>query len=119
MKAIVDYIALSSIVVALVTTVAVAGVVMAWSAWTTHRHGGAGNLVRIAAPPQAEPAGAALLWGNLSGLAVPWWRRLAWGQPHLVFEYAFSGRVADVRIWVPASVPVRLVEKAVAAAWPG
>ena len=44
------------------------------------------RLVRVLAPPDVDPQGAATLWTNLVALLRPAWRRLLGGQPHLGFE---------------------------------
>ncbi|WP_051451406.1 type IV secretory system conjugative DNA transfer family protein [Actinospica robiniae] len=77
------------------------------------------RVLEIACPPESGPAGATTLWGNLLGLHRPRWRRLISGQPHVSFEYAFTGRDLAVRMWVPGTVPPDFVERAVEAAWPG
>ena len=77
------------------------------------------RLVTILAPPQPDPDGAAALWGNLAGLLRPRWRRLLCGQPHLCFEYHLTAHASTIRMWVPGPVPPGLVERAIAAAWPG
>ncbi len=77
------------------------------------------RLVTILAPPQPDPDGAAALWGNLAGLLRPRWRRLLCGQPHLCFEYRLAVQASTIRMWVPGPVPPGLVERAIAAAWPG
>src|SRR5690606_4643236 len=44
----------------------------------------------------------------------------AWfGQPHLIWEYAFTGSRLSVRVWAPGNVATNLVIHAVDAAWPG
>ena len=63
--------------------------------------------------------GGEVLWGQLTGLLRPWWRRITAGQPHLAFEYAWSSDGLTVRLWLPAAVPTALVRRAVEAAWPG
>ena len=78
--------------------------------------------VTILAPPQAGPAGAAALWGHLTGLLRPAWARWWHGQPHLGWEYAWAGGTAagmSIRLWVPGTIPPGLIERAVEAAWPG
>jgi hypothetical protein len=78
--------------------------------------------VTVLAPPQAGPAGAAALWGHLTGLLRPAWARWRHGQPHLGWEYAWSGGDAagmSIRLWVPGTIPPGLIERAVEAAWPG
>ncbi|HEU0130817.1 MAG TPA: TraM recognition domain-containing protein [Mycobacteriales bacterium] len=75
--------------------------------------------VAILSPPEVEPDGAAALWDNLHDLLRPRWRRLAFGQPHLAFEYVWTVEGLSISLWVPGGVPRRLVEQAVEAAWPG
>ncbi|MFI6321584.1 type IV secretory system conjugative DNA transfer family protein [Nonomuraea sp. NPDC050556] len=76
------------------------------------------RFVEILAPPVADMPGAEALWGNLMGLLRPAWKRLLFGQPHLVFEYLFGSDGVHIRLWVPGAVPQRLVEHAIEAAWP-
>jgi TraM recognition site of TraD and TraG/Type IV secretion-system coupling protein DNA-binding domain len=75
--------------------------------------------VTILAPPEADPAGPQALWGHLTGLLRPAWRRLAAGQPHLSFEYAWTRAGVTISLWVPGSVPPGMAERAVESAWPG
>jgi hypothetical protein len=78
--------------------------------------------VTILAPPEAGPAGAAALWGHLTGLLRPPWARWWHGQPHLGWEYTWAGGDAagmSIRLWVPGTLPPGLIERAVEAAWPG
>jgi hypothetical protein len=77
------------------------------------------RLVRILAPPEVDPEGAATLWSNLVALLRPAWRRLLGGQPHLGFEVTSGPHGLRIGLWVPGSVPEGLVERAVEAAWPG
>jgi hypothetical protein len=86
-----------------------------------HRHHAhRARQVTIAAPPQAEPAAAAALWANLHGLLRPSGRRRwLYGAPHLVWQYAWTGRQLTISIWVPGTVADGAVEAAVRAAWPG
>ena len=82
----------------------------------------AARQVTVLAPPQAGPAGAAALWGHLTGLLRPAWARWWHGQPHLGWEYAWAGGDAagmSIRLWVPGTIPPGLIERAVEAAWPG
>ncbi|WP_433498810.1 type IV secretory system conjugative DNA transfer family protein [Sphaerimonospora sp. CA-214678] len=76
------------------------------------------RCVEILAPPVADMPGAEALWGNLIGLLRPSWKRLLFGQPHLVFEYVFSSDGVKIRLWVPGVIPQHLVEHAIEAAWP-
>jgi hypothetical protein len=76
------------------------------------------RIVTILAPPEVEASGAAALWSNLHDLLRPRWRRLLGGQPHLGFEYGWSDRGLEIRMWVPGVVPPGMVERAIEAAWP-
>lgn len=75
--------------------------------------------VTVLAPPTVDPAGGEALWANLVGLLRPAWRRLLAGQPHLVWEYAFTSTGTTIRLLVPGAIPPGLVERAGEAAWPG
>lgn len=77
------------------------------------------HVVEVLAPPQVAPKGGEILWAQLAGLLRPWWRRITTGQPHLSFEYAWSHTGLCIRLWVPGTVPLGLVRRAVEAAWPG
>ncbi|SHL81334.1 hypothetical protein [Streptomyces yunnanensis] len=77
------------------------------------------RCVEILAPPLVAPKGGEVLWAQLSGLLRPWWRRLSTGQPHLAFEYTWSHTGLRISLWVPGTVPLGLVRRAVEAAWPG
>lgn len=77
------------------------------------------RLVEICAPPEAAVSGAAALWANLLALHRPRLARAVRGQPHLGFEYCFTGDGASIRMWIPRAVPPGLVEHAIEAAWPG
>jgi len=77
------------------------------------------RCVEILAPPHVAPRGGEVLWAQLSGLLRPWWRRITTGQPHLAFEYVWSHTGLRIRLWVPGTVPIGLVRRAVEAAWPG
>ncbi|NUS84362.1 MAG: type IV secretory system conjugative DNA transfer family protein [Streptomyces sp.] len=77
------------------------------------------RCVEILAPPRVPAKGGEVLWAQLAGLLRPWWRRLAGGQPHLGFEYAWTHAGMSIRLWVPGTVPLGLVRGAVEAAWPG
>ncbi|MFE0178047.1 type IV secretory system conjugative DNA transfer family protein [Streptomyces sp. NPDC059002] len=77
------------------------------------------RCVEILAPPAVAPKGGEVLWAQLAGLLRPWWRRLTTGQPHLAFAYAWSHTGLRMTLWVPGTVPLGLVRRAVEAAWPG
>lgn len=81
-------------------------------------HTGA-RVVEIACPPESAATGAAALWSNLLGLHRPRLQRLVHGQPHVAFEYLFTGSGLALRMWVPGTVPPGMVERAIEAAWPG
>lgn len=77
------------------------------------------RIITVLAPPSVDRHGALMLWSNLLGLLRPPRARLFAGQHHLGFEYAWSRAGVQVRIWVPGTVPPKMVENAVTAAWPG
>ncbi len=77
------------------------------------------RLVRVLAPPDVDPYGAATLWTNLVALLRPAWRRALGGQPHVGFELVATDAGLSIGWWVPGTVPPGLVERAVEAAWPG
>lgn len=77
------------------------------------------RYVTVAAPPDVDPRGAAALWTHLGAVSRSPWHRFWAGQPHVVFEYRFSGTAMTIRIWVPAPVSAGIVADAVEAAWPG
>ncbi|UED88604.1 type IV secretion system DNA-binding domain-containing protein [Streptomyces profundus] len=77
------------------------------------------RCVSIQAPPQVSDHGGELLWAQLSGLLRPWWHRLASGQPHIAFEYAWTHQGLNISLWTPSQVPIALARQAVEAAWPG
>ncbi|MFF5010583.1 type IV secretory system conjugative DNA transfer family protein [Streptomyces phaeochromogenes] len=84
-----------------------------------HRLADGARLVEILTPPHVAPKGGEILWAQLSGLLRPWWRRITTGQPHLAFEYTWSHTGLRIRLWVPGTVPLGLVCRALEAAWPG
>ncbi|BCL14666.1 type IV secretion system DNA-binding domain-containing protein [Micromonospora sagamiensis] len=86
-----------------------------------HRYQATGSrLVTIAPPPEVDEHGAAALWANLAGILTPSRRRrLLYGTPHVVLQYAWTGRQLIISLWVPGTVPNGAVEAAVRAAWPG
>ncbi|NNH75673.1 type IV secretory system conjugative DNA transfer family protein [Nocardia uniformis] len=76
--------------------------------------------VVVLCPPTMQAHAAQAFWSHLVGLLRPAWKRLLCGQPHLSFEYRATGEDGiTLALWVPASVPPGLVERAVASAWPG
>ncbi len=95
--------------------------VMSGIVWTEWRHRRAhigARFVVIEAPPEADAHAAEALWRNLVGLLRPRWLRVLFGQPHLVFEITASEAGTRIGMWIPASVPPGLVERAIEAAWP-
>src|SRR6266516_4108017 len=67
------------------------------------------RLVRIAGPPEVDPQAA----------VRPRLARLLQGQPHLGWEISADRGGSAFRLWLPGSIPPGLVERALAAAWPG
>ncbi|TQS42824.1 type IV secretion system DNA-binding domain-containing protein [Cryptosporangium phraense] len=92
---------------------------IALARWRHTRHATGARVVTIAPPPEVEEHAAEALWANLAGTLLPS-RRRRWltGAPHVVWEYLWTGRRLQIRIWVPGTVPPGAVEAAVRAAWP-
>ncbi|MEO3861359.1 type IV secretion system DNA-binding domain-containing protein [Acrocarpospora sp. B8E8] len=86
--------------------------------WRHTRFLAGARRVQILAPPQVEPGSAEALWSNLIGLLRPARTRLLTGQPHLAWEYTWTGGRLEISLWVPGGIPQHLVEKAIEAAWP-
>ena len=76
-------------------------------------------LIELAVPPELDGDGALLLWSALHDLLRPRLARLLAGQPHVAWEIAADAGGSRFRLWVPSVVPPGLVERALAAAWPG
>ncbi len=88
--------------------------------WRHRYHAADARLVTIAPPPQVETANAAALWANLAGILTPSRRRrILYGTPHMVWQYAWTGRQLLISLWVPGTIPHGAVEAAVRGAWPG
>lgn len=107
--------------IALLTGLAVARAVIVGqiARWRHERlHRGA-RILRLLPPPQADPAGAHVVWTHLAAIAHPAWKRLLYGQPHLAWEYTWTGRTAQISLWIPGTIPPALVQRAISAAWPG
>src|SRR6266536_1178230 len=68
--------------------------------------------VTILPPPQVDRAGAEAMWGHLTGLLRPAWKRLTTGQPHLCWEYSWSRAGISIGLWVPGTVPPGTAERA-------
>lgn len=77
------------------------------------------RLVELAVPPELDAEGALLLWSALHDLLRPRFARLLGGQPQLAWEIAADRGGSRFRLWLPSTVPPGLVERALAAAWPG
>jgi hypothetical protein len=77
------------------------------------------RLIVIGVPPEVDPDGATLLWSALHDLLRPRLARLFAGQPQLAWEIIAGEGGSQFRFWVPRAVPPGLVERALAAAWPG
>jgi hypothetical protein len=87
--------------------------------WRHRRHSIDARLITIAPPPQVEPGNAAAVWANLAGtLTASRTRRLLYGNPHIVWQYTWTGRQLLISVWVPGTVPRGAVEAAIHAAWP-
>ena len=77
------------------------------------------RFIDVQVPPAVEPGAGEAFWANLHALLRPAWRRFLDGQPHLVFEYTWTGDALALGVWVPGVVPLGVVESAVEGAWPG
>jgi hypothetical protein len=88
-------------------------------AWRHRRFAAGARWVTIAAPPEVTVESAAAFWTTIVGVLTPSvWRRRLFGIPHLAWEYTWTGRQLNIRVWVPGTVPPGAVEAAVRAAWP-
>jgi len=88
-------------------------------AWRHNRFATSARWVTVAAPPEVTPESAAAFWTTLVGVLTPSvWRRRVFGLPHVAWEYTWTGRQLNIRVWVPGTVPPGAVEAAVRAAWP-
>ncbi|WP_250008789.1 type VI secretion protein [Actinoplanes sp. M2I2] len=106
--------------VAAVLVVAYVGGRTVLAGWRHRRHAEGARLVTVAPPPEVDVSSAAALWANLHGTLTPArWRRLLYGSPHVVWQYAWTGRQLIISVWVPGTVPHNAVEAAVRGAWPG
>ncbi|WP_155830120.1 type IV secretory system conjugative DNA transfer family protein [Glycomyces tenuis] len=77
------------------------------------------HYVRLAAPPEVDPAGAQAAWRQLRAIQQRRWSRFWRGQPHLIWEYSWDGPELAVRIWVPSLFDPQMIVQAVTSAWPG
>jgi len=98
---------------------AFASALVAVAAFRCRRNGSQAQLLEIRVPPKTDEQGARLLWGAIHDLLRPRLSRLLFGQPQLSFELAAEGGQTSFRLWLPHSIPLPLVERAVEAAWPG
>ena len=88
-------------------------------AWRHQRFATGARWVTVAAPPEVTVESAAAFWTTIVGVLTPSvWRRRVFGIPHVGWEYTWTGRQLNIRIWVPGTVPPGAVEAAVRAAWP-
>ncbi|MEH1129411.1 helicase HerA domain-containing protein [Micromonospora sp. CPCC 206061] len=88
-------------------------------AWRHRRFAAGARWVTIAAPPEVTVESAAAFWTTIVGVLTPSvWRRRVFGIPHVAWEYTWTGRQLNIRVWVPGTVPPGAVEAAVRAAWP-
>jgi len=101
------------------TAVALVAVRQLATRWGERRRAHGARLLELAVPPELEPEGALLLWSSLHDLLRPRLARLLSGQPQLAWEIAADARGSRFRIWIPATVPPGLIERALASAWPG
>lgn len=85
----------------------------------THQGRTGSHYVHIAAPPEVDADSALGVWAHLGGIERRAWRAWWYGQPHLIWQYSWTGGAFHVRVWVPSTIPHRVVVKAVQAAWPG
>lgn len=77
------------------------------------------HYVTISAPPEVEATSAEAGWRQLGGIEQRPWSRFWFGQPHVIWEYAWTDIAFTVRVWVPSSIDPTLVVKAVKSRWPG
>ncbi|MBB4934421.1 energy-coupling factor transporter ATP-binding protein EcfA2 [Lipingzhangella halophila] len=76
------------------------------------------RVIEIQPPPTATMDQAHAFWAHAMGLLKPRWRR-ALLQPHLAFEVLASANGVRLQMWVPGIIPPGVVERAIAAHWPG
>jgi hypothetical protein len=86
--------------------------------WQRARLAEGARLIAVQVPPQVDPGSAEAFWANMTGLLRPRWRRLLHGQPHVAFEYVWTGQTLRLQLWVPGQIPDGMIEHAVEAAWP-
>jgi hypothetical protein len=77
------------------------------------------RLVLIGVPPNVQAQGGLLLWSALHDLLVGQVARLLGGQVHVAWEMCAEETGTVLRMWIPEAIPAGLVERTIAAAWPG
>lgn len=77
------------------------------------------QVISVGVPPEANDGGGQLLWGSLHDLLRPSLPRLLTGQPHISWEIAADEDGTSFRVWVPKVIPPGLIQRTLAAAWPG
>jgi hypothetical protein len=77
------------------------------------------HYVSLSAPPEVEPVSAGAAWRQLGGVEQGPWSRFWFGQPWLIWEYAWVEARFTVRVWVPSKIDPALVVKTLKARWPG
>ncbi len=88
-------------------------------AWRHHQFAAGARWVTVAAPPEVTRESAAAFWTIIVGVLTPSvWRGRVFGVPHVGWEYTWTGRSLNIRVWVPGTVAPGAVEAAVRAAWP-
>lgn len=87
--------------------------------WRDRRAARDPRLIRIGVPPDVDGAGAELLWSVLHDILRPPLNRLLEGQPHLSWEITADQHGTAFQLWVPRQLARGLIERAIAAAWPG
>lgn len=83
------------------------------------RLGRGAQIISVGVPPEVVDDAGRLLWGSLHDLLRPRLARLLAGQPQISWEIAASQDGTSFRIWVPRVIPPGLIQRTLAAAWPG
>lgn len=84
------------------------------AAWRQGSH-----YVTLSAPPEVEPVSAEAAWRQLGGIEQGPWSRFWFGQPCLIWEYAWIEARFTVRVWVPSKIDPAVVAKTLKARFPG
>lgn len=91
-----------------------------WRAFCVTSWHAQARVVIIESPPSVEAEGARSMWANLVGLLLrPAGKRALFGTPPVAWEYVFTPQGVAIRLWVPGTVAVSQVQRAIEAAWPG